>query len=153
MTTERRITGWHVLAGFVLAFGTIIAVNVTLAVKAVSTFPGLEVKNSYVASQSFDTRREAQQALGWDVTAGAEAGMVWISFTGADGAPVAPRLIEATLGRATHVQQDRQPEFAWDGTRYAAPAELAPGNWNIRLKAEAEDGTLFEQRIVLHAGG
>ena len=55
----RQIKGWHVLTGFGVAFGVIIAVNLTLAYQAVATFPGLEVKNSYVASQSFDVDREA----------------------------------------------------------------------------------------------
>ena len=30
-TTERKLTGWHVLAIFVTAFGVIISVNLTLA--------------------------------------------------------------------------------------------------------------------------
>ena len=36
-----------------------------------------------------------------------------------------------------------------DGQAYVAPAELGAGNWNIRMKAEAQDGTLFEQRVIL----
>jgi nitrogen fixation protein FixH len=55
-----EITGRHVLAITVGAFGLIIAVNVVMAWKAISTFPGLEVENSYVASQEFD-RREARR--------------------------------------------------------------------------------------------
>ena len=62
---EREITGRHVLLGMVGAFGVIITVNVVMAWQAVSTFPGLEVKNSYVASQTFDAERKAQLALGW----------------------------------------------------------------------------------------
>ena len=27
---------------------------------------------------------------------------------------------------------------------------LGGGNWNIRMTALAEDGTLFEQRVILH---
>ena len=64
MTREFKLTGWHVLAIFVGAFGVIIGVNVALAWNAVATFPGLEVDNSYIASQTFDDRREAQEALG-----------------------------------------------------------------------------------------
>ena len=44
--TGFRIKGWHVLAGFVGAFGIIITVNVVMATQAIRTFPGLEVKNS-----------------------------------------------------------------------------------------------------------
>ena len=57
-----ELTGKHVLGITVGAFAVIIGVNVLLAVKAVSTFPGLEVDNSYVASQGFDKRKAAQEA-------------------------------------------------------------------------------------------
>ena len=60
-----KLTGWHVLGIFGGAFGVIIGVNIALAVNAVSTFPGLEVANSYVASQTFDKRRAAQDKAGW----------------------------------------------------------------------------------------
>lgn len=65
----KPLTGRHVLAITLAAFGVIIAVNVLMAVKAVRTFPGLEVANSYVASQSFDRDRAVQTALGWRVEA------------------------------------------------------------------------------------
>ena len=57
-SATRKLTGWHVLAIFTAAFGVIIGVNLTLAFNAVATFPGLETGNSYVASQSFDARRD-----------------------------------------------------------------------------------------------
>ena len=52
-----EIKGWHVLGMFVLGFGVIIAVNATLAVNAVRSFPGLETDNSYVTSQEFQAQR------------------------------------------------------------------------------------------------
>ena len=64
----RELTGRHVLLITLCAFGVIILVNLVMAVMAVGTFPGLEVKNSYVASQNFDRERAAQQALNWRVT-------------------------------------------------------------------------------------
>jgi len=148
----REITGRHVLIGFVAAFGVIIGVNVLLAVSAVRTFPGLEVKNGYVASQTFDDRRAAQQALGWSVEARHEAGMLRLSITDACGLPVRVARIDATVGRATHVADDVTPQFRFDGTAYVAPVALGGGNWNIRMTAIADDGTAFEQRIVLIKG-
>lgn len=147
---EKKLTGWHVAAIFGCAFTVIIGVNLALAYNAVSTFPGLEVKNSYVASQSFDEDRDAQEALGWSVHAENRAGQLLLSVTDAAGAPVEVARLDATLGRATHVQDDSTPAFAFDGHRYVAPADLAPGNWNIRMVAEAEDGTIFRQRVILH---
>ena len=54
----------HALAMFVAAFGVIIAVNLVLAYNAVKTFPGLEVKNSYVASQEFNERLQGTAGAG-----------------------------------------------------------------------------------------
>ena len=63
--SEAKLTGRHVALIFGGAFTVIIGVNLTLAVKAVGTFPGLETKNSYVASQNFEHDRAAQEALGF----------------------------------------------------------------------------------------
>ncbi|WP_276718233.1 FixH family protein [Pseudooceanicola nitratireducens] len=147
--TGFRLKGWHVLAGFTAAFGIIITVNLVMATQAIRTFPGLEVKNSYVASQEFDDRRAEQQALGWTIFADWQDGMVHLSITDADG-PVRVRDLHAVVGRATHVNDDVEPAFAFNGTVYEAPLDLGPGNWNIRMTALAEDGNRFQQRVILH---
>lgn len=147
---EKQLTGRHVLMIFGGAFGLIIGVNIFMAYSAVSTFPGLEVKNSYVASQQFDERKAAQEALGWTVRADAAEGQVILSITDEAGNPVRVGALNAVLGRATHVADDMTPEFIFDGTAYVAPADLAGGNWNIRMTALAEDGTRFSQRVILH---
>jgi len=149
----REFTGKHALALFVGAFGIVFAVNIALAVNAVRTFPGLETENSYVASQEFDDKRAAQEALGWTVAAEAENGQVILSITDKAGAPVTVSYLTAVLGRATHVKDDMTPEFVFDGTAYVAPATLDKGNWNIRMTAIAADGTPFEQRVVLWVKG
>ena len=64
----KEITGWHVFAIFALGFGTIVTVNLTLAWNAVHSFPGLEVKSSYVASQAFDRDRAAPRKKRWGGT-------------------------------------------------------------------------------------
>lgn len=148
MMMAREIKGVHVLGMFVLGFGVIIAVNLTLAFNAVKTFPGLEVKNSYVASQSFDVRRNAQLALGWDVAARYEDGALRLNISDASG-PVNPTELDGILGRATHVGDDIVPEFRFNGTDHVAVADLGPGNWNLRMKAVAADGTPFEQRVIV----
>jgi len=147
---EREITGRHVLIGFVAAFGVIIAVNLFMAWSAVKTFPGLEVKNSYVASQTFNDRKAAQLALGWTVRANHADGLLTLAITDEAGAPVAVSDLDATVGRATHVKEDVKPEFQFDGVAYVARVELGDGNWNIRMTAIAQDGTEFSQRVVLY---
>lgn len=143
-----EIRGKHVLIGFVLAFSVIIGANLTLAVSAVKTFPGLEVENTYVASQSFDRDRDAQLALGWDVHARLDGDQLRLVIT-RDGKPVNPRIETAIFGRATSVAWDQEPDLVFDGSALVARVDAGPGNWNLRLRARAADGTLFQQRVVV----
>jgi nitrogen fixation protein FixH len=150
----KPLTGRKVLAIVLSAFGVIIAVNIVLAVFAVRSFPGLEVANSYVASQQFNDRADAQRGLGWDVAAHLEGAHLIVAITDAQtGRPVRAAPIDATLGRATHVRDDMTPEFLYSNGVYTAPVTLGPGNWNLRMTARAEDGTEFRQRVVLHVQG
>ena len=146
----KEITGRHVLFGFVAAFGIIIAVNLALAYNAIKTFPGLEVKNSYVASQEFNKRKALQEALGWTVRADHADGVLTLFIHDRNNTPVEVKELDAVLGRATQVRDDQSPDFKFNGTAYVAPVELADGNWNIRMTAIADDGTEFVQRVILH---
>jgi nitrogen fixation protein FixH len=143
-----ELKGWHVFAIFSGAFGVIIAVNLTLAFQAVGTFPGLEVRNSYVASQSFDANRTAQNALGWEVSARLDGHVLSLVIL-EDGKAIAPTIEDATFGRATNIAYDETPVFEFDGTALRAPVVAGTGNWNLRLKARAANGALFQQRIIV----
>lgn len=143
------LTGPKVFAIFSSFFVVIIAVNVVMAFKAVSTFPGVETANSYVASQTFDDDRAAQEALGWTVAAAVHQGDLQVTITDAAGDPVEAAAITGIFGRATMARDDQVPEFTFDGTVYHAPVVADQGNWNFRVEATAADGTPFRQRIVI----
>ncbi|SET56643.1 FixH family protein [Paracoccus homiensis] len=147
----RELTGRHVLAITVGAFGTIIAVNLVLAVNAVGSFPGLEVANSYVASQQFDRDRQAQAALGWSVTSAHDGRMLTLTVRDEAGLPVRLDDFSATIGRPTHAGADVTPDFGYDGGVYRAELQLEPGAWIIHVTALAPDGTPFRQRLDLHS--
>ena len=147
----QQITGYHVFGMFVAGFAVIIGVNIALAYNAVHTFPGLEVKNSYVASQSFDVDRAAQDALGWSVEAALAGDELILRIDDAAG-PVAPVIEKAVFGRAATTAADQTPAFTFDGTAFRAPVEGGPGNWNLRITLRAEDGTVFQRRIVIRGG-
>jgi nitrogen fixation protein FixH len=151
--TLAPLTGRKVFAIAALFFGVIIGVNGVLAYQAVSTFPGLEVQNSYVASQTFDAERAAQKGLGWALVVKAQSDAVTLAFTGADGQPVRPQSLTATIGRATEAADDSVPVFAYAAGQYTAPVSLDPGKWILRLEALAADGTAFRQRIELFIKG
>jgi nitrogen fixation protein FixH len=153
MTMMSELTGRHVLAITVSAFTVIIGVNVLLAYKAVSTFPGLEVDNSYVASQGFNDRKAAQEALGWQIAPSYADGRVDLAFTDRDGVPVKVSELDVLIGRTTSTADDAQPAFVNMGDVYTAELPLARGKWMVRVTARSAEGTLFEHRSELFVQG
>ena len=150
-----EINGRHVLAVTVGAFSVIIAVNVLMAYKAVATFPGLEVKNSYIASQTFDAERAAQKALGWTLSPEYDPATreLRLTFADRDGLPAPVADLEVLVGRATEAREDRTPDFVRRVGVHVADVDLAPGKWMMQVRAHAPDGTLFHQRIDLFVKG
>lgn len=144
-----ELTGKHVLAITVGAFGIIIAVNVVMAVQAVRTFPGLEVANGYIASQTFDAERKAQEALGWTVTPEYRDGRLTVEMVDAGGLPAAVRSMSVLVGRTTASNDDVTPEFVRVAGKWQADVALARGKWMLKVEAEAPDGTIFRQRLEL----
>ncbi|MCB1336031.1 MAG: FixH family protein [Maritimibacter sp.] len=147
----KPLTGRKVFAIFAGAFALIIGVNVFMAYNAIGTFPGLEVENSYIASQTFDAERKAQEALNWDVSAAIEGDEVLLTIIGPDGAPARVEAIEATIGRATQRTDDQVLAFRQNdvGVHVADIDPLDFGKWELRFVATAANGTPFRQRIQL----
>jgi nitrogen fixation protein FixH len=148
-----ELTGRHVALGTVAAFGVIVAVNMLLAWKAIATFPGLEVANGYIASQTFDAERRAQQALGWTLAASHTDGTLRLHLTDAAGVPVRAGTLTVLVGRPTAAAQDQHPVLAFDGSDWTAPLSLARGRWMLLVEATAPDGTRFRQRLDLVVRG
>lgn len=142
---SRELKGHHVALIFGSCFAIIIGVNLVLAIQAIRTFPGLEVKNSYVASQTFDHDKAAQDALGWQVGVSVQDGVLRLGIGDAAG-PVKARITEAKLGRSSFAGDDRLLDMQQgDGFYFAEVPGLAAGSWRFWLTAEAADGTIFRQ--------
>ena len=145
----RKLTGWHVLAIFVGGFGIIIAVNVFMAWNAVSTFPGMEVSSSYADSQTFDDRRFAQEALGWNASIEIPGdGTLILHLVDGAGMPVAPAELTALLTRPTNREEDQLLVLTRVNGAFVAPVELGDGQWRLRLTGTARDGTDYRHNIT-----
>jgi nitrogen fixation protein FixH len=150
----RELTGRKVLAIFVVGFGTIFAVNFFMAYSAVSTFPGMEVSSSYADSQTFDARRDAQQALGWDASVAIEGDTLILTLVDANGRPVYPAEFEALLTRPTNQLEDQLLTFerGANGT-LSAPVAVSEGRWRLRMTGVARDGTEYRHNITFELRG
>jgi nitrogen fixation protein FixH len=144
-----ELKGKHVLGVAVSFFGVIIAVNLIMAYQAISTFPGLEVANGYVASQTFDAERKAQEALGWTVATDYTGGTLSLRVTDAEGLPAVVESMAVLVGRTTESRQDMRPDFVRVAGVWQADVPLARGKWMLVVEAEAQDGTKFKQRLEL----
>lgn len=152
---EKPLTGRKVLMIALAFFGVIIAVNATMAVQAIKTFPGLEVDNSYVASQTFDADRAAQEQLGWTVEPSYDGQHLSFVVRDRAGLPAHLSNLKILVGRTTMAADDKTPEMAYSGGIWssAEPLVLAPGAWLIHFEATAADGTAFRQRLDFFVEG
>lgn len=150
-----QITGRFVFVVTASAFALIMGVNFLMAYRAITTFPGLEVKSSYVASQSFDADRAAQIALGLDLTYGYDPrlGQIKLRFDDAQGAPVRMENLQILVGRSTEARDDFSPAARYVGGDFLADATLQAGKWVLFVSAQAQDGTMFRQRLELWVRG
>ncbi|MFK7942614.1 MAG: FixH family protein, partial [Paracoccaceae bacterium] len=148
MTHE--LTGRHVLAIACAAFAIIIAANMTMLFAATGTFPGLVVKNAYVASQGWNARTSAQQALGWKADIAYVDGAVRLSLTDRAGAPVETNLA-VTIGRPTTDSDDKRRTVRVQGGVVIVPIQLAPGTWRIDVLT-SDGGYRRSARIQIPGG-
>lgn len=138
MTRGRIFTGRHMLlvvAGF---FGTIIAVNLLMAYAAVSTFPGLNAHNSYVASQNYNlllADAAAQEERGLSGRVELREGRLVVTLRDRSGAPQGGLSVEALAGRPASAATDRVLALDAHGDGYAATRPLERGRWLVEIEA------------------
>lgn len=143
--TTRAFTGFHMalcVGGF---FGVIIAVNITLAVIANTTWSGLIVNNGYVASQEYNgvlARAREQQALGWQSELVHADGSLDFTITRRDGGAIEGLDVRAKITRPTHENEDVDVAFARaPNGRYLARPSLGAGQWIVDVVAIHSSGT------------
>jgi nitrogen fixation protein FixH len=147
--TGRKLTGRHAVGMFVAFFGVIIGVNLFMAYSAVSTFPGMEVDSSYADSQTFNDRRLAQEALGWNASVEIPGdGTLILHLVDDAGAPVAPAELTALLTRPTNREEDQLLVLTRSNGAFVAPADVGDGQWRLRLTGTARDGTDYRHNIT-----
>lgn len=149
MTNAKPLTGRKVFLITAAAFGVIIGVNMVMMFSAIGTFPGLEVQNSYVASQQFNAKATAQRALGWTPVFSYEKGQVTLEITQTDGSAVFPATVNVLVGRPTEAKDDQTLPMVRTENGYVAEAALPDGMWRVYFDATTADGTEFSTRMEL----
>lgn len=136
---RKPFTGRHMFAILVAFFGTVVAVNFTMAGYASSTFGGIVVENSYVASQEFNSwldEAEASRALGWSATAQQRPdGRLEVAVTG----PASEGRLSATARHPLGRRPDQPLAFDAVGAgKFVSREALPRERWTLRLELAAD---------------
>lgn len=151
-----EFTGRHMLFLAVGFFGVIISVNVMMAVVSSTSWTGLVVQNSYVASQEFEEKRiahERQAGAGWQASFTYTPGTAQLIVRDGAGNPVDLGPVTLLINRPVGGHDDQTLTLARsaDGG-YAAAVTLAEGVWDVVATADTATGP-FELHERFKVGG
>lgn len=153
---DHPFTGRHMLAVVLMFFGTIIGVNIVMVISATGTFPGLVVKNSYIASQNYNrtlAEARAQERAGWHMELDEEGGVLRLRLADRDGIPLHRLTVTAEAGRPSTTGEDRTVVLVEDGAGYRAAEALPAGAWEIAIEAYEDGARVFGARQRIHVAG
>ena len=134
-------TGRHMLLIMLAFFGVIIAVNLTMATLARTSWTGFVVRNSYVASQEFNEKVDAaraQRALGWSADLEIAGNHAVLRLKDQAGRPLAMRDAVLVLRSPSSDAEDRTVQLARDGDAMSARTDLRAGLWVVEIVANVD---------------
>jgi nitrogen fixation protein FixH len=155
----RSLNGRHVLGIVVGFFAVVMAVNAVMVWLALGSFPGLVSGDAYREGLAYNRTleaRDAQRALGWQVTVDAgEQGTprrIEARFRDRDGAPLRGLDVTARMVRPVARGADRSivlREVA-PGTYRAEDDVPSVGHWRIEIDARGDaQGWHMERELWL----
>ncbi|ESX64780.1 cytochrome oxidase [Mesorhizobium sp. LSHC420B00] len=138
---SREFTGRHMLFTILGFFGAVIGVNVTMATLANTSWTGLVVENTYVASQQFNEKAEegrAQAALGWTGKLTIAGGEVRYSLANAGGKSVPLHGVNVLFRHPAYEKEDEAVTLALaSGQEFAVQHMPRDGVWIVEIDADA----------------
>ncbi|MER9895420.1 FixH family protein [Mesorhizobium sp. M0119] len=158
MRRPREFTGRHMLLTILSFFGVVVGVNVTMATLASTSWTGLVVENTYVASQQFNKKAQqgrAQAALGWTGKLTIAGGEVRYSLTDAGGKTVAVHGVKVLFRHPAYEAEDKSVTLAAaSGQIFAAHHIPKDGVWIVEIDADASLAEPYRdvRRIVISRG-
>ena len=157
-STQGKLTGWHVLWIMMGFFGVMFVVNGIFLYHAITSFPGEDVKRSYLQGLDYNHTLEekaAQDRLGWSAAAGLHDGHLVFNLVDADGRPLSAHLVTADLRRGASNADDLvlTLEPLGSGEYVADVSDLPQGRWDAKFMvydATGEDIVFrASKRIIL----
>ena len=141
-------------------FAVVAAVNAVMMTAAVTTFSGVETKNSYQAGVTFareEAAAEAQESRHWRVNASLRpeaGGLTQIELSAQDvrGQPLAGLEATVSLIHPNDRRLDRPVTMQANAPgRFRGAVTPAPGQWDLVIELSRDGERLFrsKERIIL----
>lgn len=150
----KEFTGKHMLFSMVAFFGVIITVNLIMARFAITTWSGLVVPNTYVASQQFNAKAaesRAIAALGYQMKLIPNVDGLEIDFIDSAGNLALADTMIAELRRPVGEHHDRHMVLSRDTDGiYRGAGELAEGEWIATVTATRNGETIYKRGKRFH---
>ena len=141
----KKLKGWHVLLIMLGFFGVIFSVNGVFLYHAITSFPGEDVKKSYVQGLNYNdtlAARAAQAELGWSAAIGVDGETLVLQLDDRDGQPITNRVAVADLRRRASDAADHT-FILQANTRGEYTTEVGmieKGQWFVRVNVMDYDG-------------
>ena len=154
----KEFTGRHMLVIMIMFFGTIITVNIVMATYARTSWTGLVVSNSYVASQEFNEKtaeRREQLARQWTSVLDLKPGKIRYQLTDKFGHPVIINSASITFRRPAYEGEDTTFNLGAVGHGvFGLDVNIRDGIWIVETSADIGEVRpyLTSRRIVLSKG-
>ncbi|MDG4892247.1 MULTISPECIES: FixH family protein [unclassified Mesorhizobium] len=157
-------TGKHMLIVIVSFFAVVIGVNVTMATLAETSWTGLVVENTYVASQQFNEEAKkgrAQAALGWTGKLSIASGEVRYRLVDSQGKPVPLHGVRMLFRHPAYEAEDKAltlaapaGDSAGNTQEFAARHTPKDGVWIVEIDADAGLTAPFRdvRRVIVSNG-
>ncbi|OWV84673.1 FixH family protein [Rhizobium sp. R693] len=158
MTTRAQgFTGRHMLLITSAFFAVVICVNVTMAWFASSSWSGLVVENTYVASQEFNRKAEVMKAMAASGIVGElslKDDVIHYDIRNKDRSPAAVDEVTANFKRPVGDHEDFQLPFSKVGEgRFEARHRLASGDWIVEVISRKGDAIVMHEAARIDTAG
>tara|TARA_R110000787_G_scaffold47716_5_gene115520 strand:+ start:7968 stop:8489 length:522 start_codon:yes stop_codon:yes gene_type:complete len=161
-SASKTLKGRHVLFWMLGFFGLMFVVNGIFLWAAITSFPGEDVKHSYLQGLQYNKTietRSHQQTMNWAAEVGiieSDAGKTLVArlFDG-NGAPLPASSVNGELRRAATQDSDLVLEMipVGAGEFQAELPALATGAWHVKINADvtgqSEGGTFSAAKVIV----
>lgn len=150
-TSGKPLKGWHVLLMMLGFFGVMFAVNGVFLYHAITSFPGEDIKKSYLQGLNYNdtlAERAAYADLGWSAEAGLRGDELVFRLHDAEGVALSNYAVIGELRRNATRAADQAIVFhaRANGEYTFEVNRLEAGQWSLRVLVmdPAAEETLFK---------